>query len=75
MNDLGGSRDGTGESFAADEVVKEIIRNGGTAVADYSNFLFGILPNIISFFFFEILSKMGRGSFRPLLIILVELIL
>ncbi|KAI7697405.1 hypothetical protein SSS_02131 [Sarcoptes scabiei] len=37
VNDLGGSRDGTGESFAADEVVKEIIRNGGTAVADYNS--------------------------------------
>lgn len=38
VNDLGGSRDGTGASnMAADQVVEEIKAAGGQAVADYSN--------------------------------------
>lgn len=37
VNDLGGGRDGSGGgSAAADEVVAEIIKSGGVAVADYS---------------------------------------
>lgn len=39
VNDLGGSRDGLGASSAADEVVQEIVRNGGKAVADYRKFI------------------------------------
>lgn len=36
VNDLGGGRDGSGGgSAAADEVVAEIIKSGGVAVADY----------------------------------------
>lgn len=34
VNDLGGSRDGTGSSDAADEVVEEIGKAGGTAMAN-----------------------------------------
>ncbi|NOZ02847.1 MAG: SDR family NAD(P)-dependent oxidoreductase [Deltaproteobacteria bacterium] len=38
VNDLGGARDGTGESKnAADEVVKEIVEAGGEAVASYDS--------------------------------------
>ena len=38
VNDLGGSRDGAGKATkAADEVVEEIKKAGGEAVADYSN--------------------------------------
>ena len=36
MNDLGGSRDGDGQSSAADNVVQEIQKIGGKAIADYS---------------------------------------
>ena len=36
VNDLGGGRDGSGKSAAADSVVKEIVKMGGKAVADYS---------------------------------------
>lgn len=38
VNDLGGDRDGTGKSSAADLVVNEIRQRGGQAVADYSKF-------------------------------------
>ena len=38
VNDLGGARDGTGSgSNMADQVVKEITDDGGSAVADYGN--------------------------------------
>jgi NAD(P)-dependent dehydrogenase (short-subunit alcohol dehydrogenase family) len=38
VNDLGGSRDGTGSGTnMADSVVKEIVDDGGQAVADYGN--------------------------------------
>lgn len=37
VNDLGGSRDGTGASSAADRVVEEIKAAGGTAVASYDS--------------------------------------
>ena len=36
VNDLGGGRDGSGKSAAADAVVQEIVQAGGIAVADYS---------------------------------------
>lgn len=36
VNDLGGGRDGSGKSAAADSVVQEIVQLGGQAVADYS---------------------------------------
>ena len=37
VNDFGGNRDGTGEGKVADEVVEEIIKRGGEAVANYDN--------------------------------------
>ncbi|MBH18689.1 MAG: hypothetical protein CMD91_03905 [Gammaproteobacteria bacterium] len=37
VNDLGGERDGTGEGKVADNVVKEILDNGGEAVANYDS--------------------------------------
>ncbi|XP_027195391.2 peroxisomal Multifunctional enzyme type 2 [Dermatophagoides pteronyssinus] len=37
VNDLGGDRDGTGKSSAADLVVNEIRQRGGQAVADYNS--------------------------------------
>ena len=37
VNDLGGERDGTGEGKVADNVVKEILDNGGEAVAKYDS--------------------------------------
>ena len=38
VNDLGGARDGSGESSGmADQVVKKIRDSGGNAVADYGN--------------------------------------
>ncbi|MCS5544100.1 MAG: SDR family NAD(P)-dependent oxidoreductase, partial [SAR86 cluster bacterium] len=37
VNDFGGNRDGTGEGKVADEVVEEIIKLGGEAVANYDN--------------------------------------
>jgi NAD(P)-dependent dehydrogenase (short-subunit alcohol dehydrogenase family) len=37
VNDLGGSRDGSGASRMADEVVNEIIAAGGRAAADYGS--------------------------------------
>lgn len=42
VNDLGGGRHGDGKSSqAADDVVAEIKKNGGTAVADYNNVIEG----------------------------------
>ncbi|XP_063894168.1 peroxisomal multifunctional enzyme type 2 [Helicoverpa armigera] len=41
VNDLGGSRDGSGKSNFADAVVKEIKDKGGVAVADYNNVVEG----------------------------------
>ncbi|KAJ6219956.1 hypothetical protein RDWZM_005768 [Blomia tropicalis] len=37
VNDLGGGRDGTGRSAAADDVVQQIRQSGGKAVADYNS--------------------------------------
>lgn len=37
VNDLGGSRDGTGQGTAADEVVKEIVEAGGEAVSNHAS--------------------------------------
>ena len=37
VNDFGGNRDGTGEGKVADEVVEEIIKQGGEAIANYDN--------------------------------------
>ena len=37
VNDLGGERDGTGEGKVADNVVREILDNGGEAVANYDS--------------------------------------
>ncbi|KAJ2948531.1 hypothetical protein O0L34_g7782 [Tuta absoluta] len=41
VNDLGGGRDGSGKSAAADNVVKQIKDNGGVAVADYNSVVEG----------------------------------
>ncbi|KAJ2945104.1 hypothetical protein O0L34_g9160 [Tuta absoluta] len=41
VNDLGGGRDGAGKSAAADNVVRQIKENGGTAVADYNSVVEG----------------------------------
>ncbi|CAG9858017.1 unnamed protein product [Phyllotreta striolata] len=55
VNDLGGGRHGDGSSSnAADAVVDEIVRNGGTAVADYNSVVEG--EKIIQ----TALNKFGR---------------
>ncbi len=42
VNDLGGSRDGQGaSSSAADQVVQQIIKAGGKAIANYDSVEFG----------------------------------
>lgn len=37
VNDLGGQHDGTGTGKVADEVVAEIVKNGGKAIANYDS--------------------------------------
>ena len=60
VNDLGGSRDGTGRSAAADATVEDIRKMGGNAVADYSQFRFDFYlycffsPLLFCFFYFSL---------------------